>query len=56
MMMLFLLERLQERTTWLGLTAFATAGGINLAPEVANLVITTGMSIAGLIGVITKDK
>ena len=42
MMMEFLLQRLQERTTWLGLTAFATAGGINLAPEVANLVITTG--------------
>ena len=55
MMLIFLLQRLAEKTTWYGLTALLTAAGITVAPDVANAVTATGVSIAGLIGILTKD-
>jgi hypothetical protein len=55
-MLSFILSRFSERSTWLGLTAFATAGGLNVAPELSTAIINAGIAVAGLIGVITKDK
>ena len=53
-MLSFLLARLAERTTWLGLTAFISASGVAIAPELASAVTAAGVGLAGLIGVITK--
>lgn len=50
----YLLERAKEPSTWRGITFLATAAGVNLAPELTNAIITTGIAIAGLLGVITK--
>jgi hypothetical protein len=52
----FILQRLTERSTWLGLTAFITAGGMNIAPELSGAIINAGVSFAALVGIITKDK
>ena len=52
----WIIDRLKERSTWLGLTALLTSFGVSLKPELAEAIITTGLGFAGLIGVLTKDK
>lgn len=52
----YILERAKEPSTWRGAILLATAGGVNIAPELANAVISFGIATAGLVGVITKDK
>ena len=52
----YILERAKEASTWRGLVLLATAGGVNLAPDLANAIVTFGIGLAGLLGVITKDK
>ena len=52
----YILERAKEALTWRGLVLLATAGGVNLAPDLANAIVTFGIGLAGLLGVITKDK
>jgi len=52
----YLLDRLKEPSTWVGLTTIATAFGIKISPEQAQSIISTGLLCAGFIGVITKDK
>ena len=52
----YLLERAQEPSTWRGAVLLATAGGANFAPDLANAIVTAGIGVAGLLGVITKDN
>ena len=52
----YLLERLKEPSTWVGLTTIATSFGIQVSPEQANAILSTGFLCAGIIGVLTKDK
>ena len=52
----YILNRLKERSTWLGFTAFATSCGASIATELTESIITVGVSPAGLVGVVTKDK
>lgn len=47
---------LRERSTWLGITALFTAFGLNLSPEDAEVIITAGIALGGVIGIITRDK
>jgi hypothetical protein len=51
----YLLERLKEPSTWRGITLLMTALGIPLAPGVADLVISAGLAVTGLIGALTPD-
>jgi hypothetical protein len=53
-MLTFLLNRLAERSTWLGLTAFASAAGVQIQPELAGAITSTGLGVAGIISMITK--
>lgn len=53
--MAYLLERLQEASTWRGLVLVATACGAILSPEQQEAIITVGLLITGLIGSLTKD-
>lgn len=53
-MMQYLLARLAERSTWLGLIALLSAFGIGIAPEQSDAVIGVGTAIAGAVGVFTK--
>lgn len=50
----YILERAKEPSSWRGLALLATAAGLNIAPELANAVITAGVAVAGLLGVVTK--
>ena len=51
----WLLARLREPSTYRGLVWLATACGVTLRPEVWEQVMTLGMALAGLIGVLTRD-
>lgn len=51
----YLLARLREPSTWRGLVMLLAAAGVPLAPEMASVVISVGMALAGLIGVATPD-
>lgn len=51
----YLLARLREPSTWRGLVMLLAAAGVPLAPEMANVVISVGMALAGLIGVAAPD-
>lgn len=55
-MLQFILDRLKERSTWAGLVAVATAAGVSLSPDLQEAIAVTGMSVAGLIMILTKDK
>lgn len=50
-----IINRLKERSTWLGVTAVISAVGIELAPEIKEQIIVIGIGIAGIISIITKD-
>ena len=52
----YLLERLREASTWRGFTMLLTSVGIALNPEEIAAIVTAGVAVAGLIGVLTSDK
>lgn len=52
----FILNRLTERTTWAGLVAIGTACGATIEPALSEQIIAVGLAVAGLIGVVTKDR
>jgi uncharacterized transporter YbjL len=51
----YLLARAKEASTWRGLTLFLAAVGVPLAPQLAEAIVSAGLGIAGLIGVLTPD-
>ncbi|MEO9900482.1 hypothetical protein [Nisaea sp.] len=52
----WLLDRLGERSTWIGLTGFLTATGVSLEPEIGEAVGTVGIALASLIAMLTRDR
>ena len=54
--MSWILDRLKEPTTWRGLVWVATACGVTLNPEIWQQITAVGMALAGLLGVLTKEK
>lgn len=52
----YIIERVKEASTWRGIILFLTASGVPMAPELSNAILTFGLGLAGLVGVITKDK
>ena len=52
----WLLERLKEPTTYLGLTAMLSAAGYAVDPELANQISTAGVGISGLILFVMREK
>jgi hypothetical protein len=53
--MRYLLERLRERSTWLGLTALLTALGAGIDPACLDQIATAGAATAGLILTLMPD-
>jgi hypothetical protein len=51
-----IVDRLTEPSTWRGLFMIATAVGVAVSPEMQNAIVALGMSIVGLIGVLTSSK
>lgn len=52
----YILARAKEPSTWRGLILLLTAIGVPVAPQMADAVVTAGLGIAGLVGVVAPDK
>lgn len=52
----YLLERANEPSTWRGVVLLATAAGVKIAPELLDAIVSTGLAVTGLLGVLTKDR
>ena len=52
----YIFARAKEPSSWRGLFLVLTALGIPVAPEMADAIVTIGLAIAGLIGVVAPDK
>jgi hypothetical protein len=50
----WILDRLKERSTWLGLVSVLTGAGVSLQPELAEAIITAGAAVAGVVAIATK--
>ena len=53
-MIKYLLERAKEPSSWRGAVFLAASAGVGIAPELGQAIITAGVAVAGLIGVVTK--
>mgnify|MGYP001562366716 CR=1 FL=1 len=52
----FLFERLQEPSTWRGIVLLSTGLGAANDPDRAEAIVAIGITIAGFIGVFSKEK
>ena len=50
----YIIDRLNESSTWRGIIMVLTACGLTIAPEKAEAIITVGLAIAGIIGAATR--
>ena len=55
-MLEFVVSRLKERSTWLGLIGIVTAAGVSISPEQTEAIALAGVAIAGVVAVFTKDN
>lgn len=51
----YFLARAKEPSTWRGAVLFLTAIGVPIAPALAESIISVGLAVAGLIGVVTPS-
>lgn len=52
----YLISRLREPSTWRGIVMILTAAGVQIQPQMIEVIVSCGMALAGLIGVATADK
>ena len=52
----WIIARLKEPTTWIGLISFATAAGVHLAPELQESLITAGVALGGTLAIVLREK
>jgi len=52
----YILDRAREPSTWRGAILFLTAIGVPIAPQLAEAIVTAGLGLAGLIGILTPDR
>ena len=52
--MKYILERLQEASTWRGIIMVLTSLGVGVAPELITPIVTAGTGLAGIVGIVTK--
>lgn len=51
----WILDRLKEPTTYAGIFAGLTAVGVQIAPELADAIMSAGIGVVGLVLVILKE-
>ena len=49
-------SRLNERSSWLGLTAILASVGVTISPDLQDVIIQAGVAFAGLVAFLTTDK
>lgn len=52
----YFFDRIREPSTWRGIILLLTAIGVPVAPQLAEAIVTAGLGMSGLIGVMTPDK
>lgn len=52
----YLISRLKEKSTWLGMLAIVTSFGVVISPELSAAIGTLGTGLAGLVLVIIKER
>jgi len=52
----YFLSRAKEPSTWRGAILFLTAIGVPIAPQLAEAIVSAGLGLAGLVGVLTPDR
>jgi len=52
----FFVDRLKERSTWMGLLSVVAAMGITFTPEQQQAIVGACLGLAGLVAVVTRDK
>ena len=52
----YIISRAKEPSTWRGLILILTAIGVPIAPGMGEAVVSAGLALAGLLGVVTADK
>jgi hypothetical protein len=50
----YILDRAKEPSTWRGALLFLTAIGVPIAPALAEHIVTVGLAVAGIVGMVTK--
>lgn len=53
--MSWIIARLKERSTWLGLVSLASAIGLTLSPELSEAIVSIGLAIGGAIAALWPD-
>lgn len=51
----FILPRLKERSTYVGVVGILTALGIAIDPAYVDVALAVGAAVAGVIGIVWKD-
>ncbi|MDD2728337.1 hypothetical protein [Malikia sp.] len=52
----YLINRAREASTWRGLILIAAAIGVPVAPDLAEAIVSAGLGLAGLVGVLVADR
>lgn len=52
----WLLERLNEPSTWRGLIGLLTCSGIVISPDLSSSIVTLGLSAIAVIEIIRKER
>jgi hypothetical protein len=52
----YIFDRVKEPSTWRGAILFLTAIGVPIAPALSEAIITAGLGLVGLVGMLTSDN
>ena len=55
-MIKYILERLNETSTWRGGISILTGLGVKLRPDLAESIISAGLALMGMVNVLRKEK
>lgn len=56
MLKLYVVNRAKEASTWRGIIMLLTAVGLKITPEMADAIISVGIAVAGLVGILLPDS
>lgn len=52
----YVISRLKEPSTWRGIVMLLTAAGVQIQPQMIEVIVSCGMALTGAVGVFTADK
>jgi alpha-L-fucosidase len=52
----WVLNRLSEKSTWVGVVGILSAFGVYVSPDLGEAIAAAGLAITGVIAFVVKDK